>query len=161
LGGRLAASLARRLMLPISRDTLLRVVRRCARPLSQEPIRVLGIDDFAWKRGQRYGTLPCDLQRRQIVDLLADWESNQTIRDLAGKGASIKAITRLTGRSRKLVRSVLRGTDDDVFRCRASVLEPHLAKLGAEWEAGCHNGAELWRRLRAAGFKGSQRAVTE
>lgn len=64
LGGRPAASLARRLMLPVSRDTLLRVLRRRAQAPSG-PVRVIGIDDFAWKRGQRYGTLVCDLERRR------------------------------------------------------------------------------------------------
>ena len=56
---------------------------------------------------------------------------------------------------------MLRGEDGDVFRCRTSVLEPYLARLGAEWAAGCRNGAELWRRLRGCGFSGSQRVVTE
>jgi hypothetical protein len=69
------------------------------------------------------------------------------------KGASIKEIVRLTGRSRKLVRSVLRGVDGDVFRSRATTLEPHLARLDAEWTAGCRKGAELWRGLRAAGSR--------
>ena len=71
LGGRPAASLARRLMLPVSKDTLLRVVRRRASP-DRSPLHVIGIDDWAWKRGQRYGSIICDLERRRIVDLLPD-----------------------------------------------------------------------------------------
>jgi hypothetical protein len=34
-------------------------------------------------------------------------------------------------------------------------------RLDAEWTAGCRNGAELWRRLRAAGYQGSLQVVTE
>ena len=73
LGGRPAAALARRLMLPVSKDTLLRVVRRKA-ACDTSPLRVIGIDDWAWKRGQRYGSIICDLERRRVVDLLADRE---------------------------------------------------------------------------------------
>ena len=35
---------------------------------------MIGIDDWAWRRGQRYGTLICDLERRQVIDLLPDRE---------------------------------------------------------------------------------------
>jgi transposase len=73
LGGCPAASLARRLMLPVSKDTLLRVVRRHA-SRDRSPLHVIGIDDWAWKRGQRYGSIICDLERRRIVDLLPDRE---------------------------------------------------------------------------------------
>ena len=75
LGGRPAARLARRLMLPVSRDTLLRTVRRHARRYDA-PLQVVGIDDWAWKRGQRYGTLICDLEGRRIVDLLPDRDAS-------------------------------------------------------------------------------------
>jgi transposase len=74
LGGRPGQSFARRLLLPVSKDTLLRVVRRHTAQPSTEP-RVVGIDDWAWKRGHRYGTIVCDLERRRIIDILPDREA--------------------------------------------------------------------------------------
>jgi hypothetical protein len=73
LGGRPAASFAHRLMLPVSNDTLLRVVRRRGCPAFTPPT-VIGIDDWAWRRNQRYGTIICDLERRRPISLLADRE---------------------------------------------------------------------------------------
>jgi transposase len=254
LGGRPGQSLARRLLFPVSKDTLLRVVRSRAPDWHSTP-QVVGIDDWAWKRGHRYGTIVCDLERRRIIDLLPDREvatvqawlsdrpsirtisrdrgggysqaatrgrpqaiqiadrwhlmenasaafltavrhslhairvglragvsdptaltsveqrqyeawcrreaANATIRTLAGQGVSIKGIVRHTGQSRKVVRDVLRGGRTDVFRPRASSLDPFLGQLEAEWAAGCRSGTELWRRLRASGFPGALRVVTE
>jgi transposase len=48
-----------------------------------------------------------------------------------------------------------------VLRTRQSTLDGHLPFLGAQWGTGCRNGAELWRRLKGQGFKGSLRVVTE
>lgn len=73
LGGRPAACFARRLMLPVSNDTLLRLVRRRGRPRFVPPT-VIGIDDWAWRRNQRYGTIICDLERRKTIALLPDRE---------------------------------------------------------------------------------------
>jgi len=71
LGGEAGARLAIPLGMPISPDTLLRRVKSSprSRPTS---IRVLGVDDWAWKKGQRYGTILCDLERRRPVDLLPE-----------------------------------------------------------------------------------------
>jgi len=80
---------------------------------------------------------------------------------MAGDGVSLKQIVRLTGLSRKLVRQIVRGEREDVFRVRQSSLEPWLPRLEREWSAGCRNGAELWRRRRTAGFGGSLRVVSE
>ena len=73
LGGRPAASFANRLMLPVSNDTLLRAVRRRGSPRFVPPT-VVGIDDWAWRRNQRYGTILCDLERRKTIALLPDRE---------------------------------------------------------------------------------------
>jgi transposase len=241
-------------MLPVSKDTLLRVVRRRSRPPA-DPLRVIGIDDWAWRRNHRYASIICNLERRRVVTLLPDrepataqawlaahptiaivardrgggygeatakalphavqvadrWhlmenasrafldavrksmrqirgaigattidsklltaaerlqyegylrreETNATILALSKSGTPIKQIVRQTGHSRKLVRQVIRGERHDVFRTRQSSLDQHLPWLDDQWAAGCRNGAELWRRLGARGFRGSLRVVAE
>lgn len=77
LGGRAGVRLATPLGLPTSRATLLRRLLAIPLPPSAPP-RVLGIDDWSWRRGHRYGTLLCDLERRALVDLLPD-RSAQTV----------------------------------------------------------------------------------
>lgn len=68
--------LASRLLLPVSKDTLLRSIRRgIPTQEAAPPPRIIGIDDWAWKKGHRYGTIICDLERRQVIDLLPDREA--------------------------------------------------------------------------------------
>jgi transposase len=88
-------------------------------------------------------------------------ESDAVVLTLHAEGVALKEIVRRTGRSRKLVRGIVRGERTDTFRPRGSSLTPWFDRLDAEWQEGCRNGAELWRRLRAAGFEGSLRVVTE
>jgi transposase len=95
LGGRPGQSFARRLLLPVSKDTLLRVVRRHVIRLSAEP-QVIGIDDWAWKWGHRYGTIICDLERRRIIDILPDREA-ATVTAWLAEHPSINVIARDRG----------------------------------------------------------------
>ena len=254
LGGRPAASLSRRLNVAVSNDTLLRMVRRRG-PRTCPPPAIVGIDDWAWRRNHRYGTLVCDLERHATIALLPDrepataeawlaqqsqicivardrgggyavaaqralphaiqvadrWhlmenasgafldavrksmrqirtalgasvidpslltsaeklqyegyvrreEANAAILSLKAQGIAIKEIVRRTGYSRGLIRKILRGQRSDVFRVRQSSLDPYLPWLDEQWEAGCRNGAALWRALRLRGFRGCLRVVSE
>jgi transposase len=58
----------------LSADTLLRLVRGAVRP-AHPPPRAVGIDEWAWRRGQNYGTILVDLERHTVIDVLADRET--------------------------------------------------------------------------------------
>src|SRR5919197_4940032 len=71
LGGNAGARLAARLRLPTSPATLLRLVRTA--PVPQPPaLQAVGVDEWAWRRGHRYGTILVNLADHRVVDLLPD-----------------------------------------------------------------------------------------
>src|SRR5258708_2156962 len=71
LDGEAGARLGKKLGYPGSTDTILRLVKRAELPPASAP-RVVGLDDWSWKRRLRYGTLICDLESRKPLDVLAD-----------------------------------------------------------------------------------------
>jgi transposase len=77
------------------------------------------------------------------------------------EGVPIKGIVRRLAIGRNTARRWLRGAAPDLFRPRRSMLEPYRARLERRWAEGCRNGAQLWRELRDAGFRGGLRVVTE
>ena len=70
MGGRPGERLLSRLGMAVSDDTILRAVKRINVETAAVPIRVVGVDDWAWKKGQTYGTILVDLERNGVVDLL-------------------------------------------------------------------------------------------
>jgi transposase len=264
LGGEAGARQLRTEAIAVSPDTLLRLVRHLS-ALEVATPRVLGVDDWAWRRGQRYGTLLCDLEQHRVVDLLPDRRAEtfaawlvqhpgveMISRDRAGNYAeggrlgapeaiqiadrwhliqnlatALDPVMRRLGRSLKSSKNAeskkeseknssrreLRLTsaqyqrreqlrerfrqvqslyeqgrslreiagiveiDKNTLRyfiqsqpwagrqslrgrkARESDLAPYLPYLHKRWKAGCQNGPQLWRELRARGYTGSVSSV--
>jgi len=71
LGGKEGERVVSKIGMPASRDTLLRLIRKQSDAELPNP-RVIGVDDWAFRKGHTYGTLLCDLEQGKIIDLLPD-----------------------------------------------------------------------------------------
>lgn len=71
LGGKGGERLSSTLGIPTSDTTVLWSLSRVTLPLIEQ-VRVVGVDDWSWRRGQRYGSLLVDLETHTIIDLLPE-----------------------------------------------------------------------------------------
>jgi Transposase/zinc-finger of transposase IS204/IS1001/IS1096/IS1165 len=93
--GEVASRLAPRLGMQVASTTLLRRVR--AVPVAPAgKVRVLGVDDFAWKKGQTYAAILVDLELRRPIDLLPD-RSEQTLQAWLRAHPEVEIVSRDRG----------------------------------------------------------------
>lgn len=92
IGGEPGARLARRQGMAVSADTLLRLARREPATPASTP-RHLGIDDFALRKGQVYGTILVDLDAHQPFDLIPE-RSAEVVEEWLKAHPGVEVITR-------------------------------------------------------------------
>ncbi len=95
LGGEAGGRLLWRLGMRASPSALLRYVRGSPEVAYPRP-HVVGIDDWAFRRGRRYGTMIVDLERHEVIDLLEDREA-ESVRAWLERHPQIRAIARDRG----------------------------------------------------------------
>src|SRR3954454_19789228 len=94
LGGEGSARLLQHLAMPASADTVLRLIRSLPLPEPEpEPPRVVGVDDWALRKGRTYGTIVVDLDRRCVLDLLPD-RTAETLADWLRRQPQIAVVAR-------------------------------------------------------------------
>jgi len=94
-GGAVGARLAAALGMAVSANTVLRRLRDAVLGTMPAPraVRAVGLDDWAWRRGMRYGTIVVDLERHRVLDLLPDREPD-TVAAWLRRHASIAVVSR-------------------------------------------------------------------
>ena len=92
LGGEAGARLARELGLLVSPDTLLNRIRGAFRA-EAEDVRVVGVDDFGFRKGNAPGTILVDLERHEVADLF-EGHSVQSIARWLGRHPGVEVVAR-------------------------------------------------------------------
>src|SRR5260370_15927984 len=147
-GGQLGTRLADRSALATTPSTLLRHLMQLPPPMAKA-VRVLGVDDFAWKKRFTYGTILVDLERRKIIEILADRESTavekwvrehpevEVVSRDRGKDYA-RAVTRAATQALQvvdrfhLVRNLAEVLQKVLAHCRAEIRQPEADLLVAE-----------------------------
>jgi transposase len=142
LGGEAGARLGKRLSIPGSPETILRLVKQTQLPAASSP-RVVGIDDWSWKRRLRYGTLICDLESSRPIDVLPD-RSVETVSAWFEKHPTVEIVSR--DRSSEYAAAIRKGAPQalqvadlwHIGKNLADSVQTFLARCRAEIRRGLH-----------------------
>ncbi len=145
LGGEAGSRLAHRLGMPTSGDTLLRLIRATPVATAVAPT-IIGVDDWALKKRERYGTIIVDLERRRPIDLLPDRDADTLAAWLQARpGISLVA----RDRSAEYRRAITAGSPSAVQVADRWHLLCNARQMAERWAAGAY--ARLQRLPPMAG----------
>lgn len=92
LGGKGGEKLCRLMNMPVSRSALIRRIHNSEVPVLDAP-RIVGLDDWAFRKGLKYGTVLVDMEKRKIIDLLPDREA-ETVEKWLKQYPNIEVVSR-------------------------------------------------------------------
>ena len=92
LGGNVAQRIGKLCYVKVSASTILRLVIKCPIPSIKLP-KIIGVDDCAFKKRLKYGTIIVDLEKNEVIDLLPDREA-KTLTDWLKKHLSVETVSR-------------------------------------------------------------------
>jgi len=93
LGGNTGAMISRYVGIPVSPSTVLRIVKKLDIQSKFLTSGIIGVDDWALKKGRTYGTVIVDLVQKEVIDLLPDREAN-TLSEWLKKHLEVTTVSR-------------------------------------------------------------------
>jgi hypothetical protein len=140
LGGEAGSRLLQHLAMPVSPDTVLRLVHRLPLP-APDPPRVVGVDDWAIRKRCSYGTVVVDLERHRVLDLLPD-RTAETLAEWLRDHPGIEAVAR--DRSTEYARGITLGAPKAIQTADRWHLLANMRQAVERW---LHGAQARLRRL--------------